>query len=55
MCGNYVKSFFKEGDNVEISLMAYKLRNGQNNSEVILVPKIIGNKGFFEKFFQLFS
>ena len=26
-----------------------------NKNEVILIPKNIENKGFFEKFFQLFS
>ena len=35
--------------------MANKLQNGYNHNEIILVPKNIGNKGFFEKFFQLFS
>jgi len=51
---NYVKNFFKE-DNIELSEMAHKLINGYNDNEVMLVPKNIENKGFFEKFFQLFS
>jgi len=51
---NYVKNFFN-GENIELSEMAYKIRNGHNYNEVILVPKNIENKGFFEKFFQLFS
>ena len=51
---NYLKDFFNE-ENIELSEMAYKLRNGHNDNEVILVPKNIENKGFFEKFFQLFS
>ena len=54
MCGNYINTFFKK-DNREISQMAHRLRNGHNDNEVILVPKNIENKGFFEKFFQLFS
>ena len=54
MCGNYIKNFFDK-DNSEISLMAYKLKNGYNDNEAILIPKNIENKGFFEKFFQLFS
>jgi hypothetical protein len=54
MCGNYIKNFFNEDDN-KLSLMAYKLKNGLNKNEVILVPKNNENKGFFEKFFQLFS
>ncbi|RPG96008.1 MAG: hypothetical protein CBD99_003625 [Candidatus Pelagibacter sp. TMED239] len=52
--GNYIKSFFND-QNIELSEMANKLRNGYNHNEVILVPKNIVNKGFFEKFFQLFS
>ena len=54
MCGNYIKFFFDQ-DTSEISLMAHKLKNGCNDNEVVLVPKNIENKGFFEKFFQLFS
>ena len=37
------------------STIAYKLKNGLNDNEVILIPKNVKNKGFFEKFFQLFS
>jgi hypothetical protein len=51
---HYVKNFFNE-DNMELSKMAHKLKNGYNHNEVILIPKNIENKGFFEKFFQLFS
>ena len=56
MCGDYVKNFFREDeDNSELSGMASKIKDGFNTNEVILVPKNIENKGFFEKFFQLFS
>ena len=54
MCGNYIKNFF-DNDQNEISLKAHKLINGQNVNEVALIAKDIENKGFFEKFFQLFS
>ena len=54
MCGNYIKNFFEE-NSCELSLMANKIKNGLNDNEVIVVPKNIENKGFFEKFFQLFS
>ena len=54
MSGEYIKNFF-EGDIGTISMMANKLRNGFNKNEVILVSKNKKNKGFFEKFFQLFS
>jgi len=50
----YIKNFTKV-DNIKIPEMAYMLKNGYNNNEVILVPKNKENKGFFEKFFHLFS
>ena len=50
----YIKTFTKV-ENIKIPEMAYMLKNGYNNNEVILVPKNKENKGFFEKFFQLFS
>ena len=51
---SYISNLFNE-KNIELSEMAHKIRNGFNENEVILVPKNIENKGFFEKFFQLFS
>ena len=50
----YIKNFTKV-ENIKIPEMACMLKNGYNNNEVILVPKNKENKGFFEKFFQLFS
>ena len=52
--GNYIKNFF-ENYNMEFSEMIYKINSGCNNNEIALVPKNEKNKGFFEKFFQLFS
>ena len=51
---NYINSFFSK-DDLELPENAFKLRNGFNDNEVILIPKNKENKGFFEKFFQLFS
>ena len=51
--GNYLKNFLNN-DN-ELSEMAYKLYNGYNQKEVMIVPKNQKKIGFFEKFFQLFS
>ena len=54
MCGNYINNFIGDtGD--EISIIANKLRNGLNINEITIVPKHKENRGFFEKFFQLFS
>ena len=51
---NYIKNLFKD-DNLEISLMAQKVQEGFNYNEVNLISKNKQKKGFFEKFFQLFS
>jgi len=57
MSGGYIKSFFdKESkESMELLVMANKLNDGLNKNEVQLVSKNKENKGFFEKFFQLFS
>ena len=54
MCGNYIKNF-KSDTSDEISISAHRLKKGLNANEVSIVPKYRENKGFFEKFFQLFS
>ena len=54
MSGGYIKSFFDK-ESMELFVIANKLNNGLNKNEVQLVPKGKENKGFFEKFFQLFS
>jgi len=54
MSATYIQNFFNRDIN-ELSIMASKLRNGYNRNEVTLVSKNTENKGFFEKFFQLFS
>ena len=51
---NYIENFFKD-ENFELCLMAYKIQNGFNVNEVKVIPKKVEKKGFFEKFFQLFS
>jgi len=50
----YIKNFF-EGEHLELSLIAFKIQSGHNKNEITLVPKSQKKKGFFEKFFQLFS
>ena len=57
MSGSYIKSFFdKESkESIELFVTANKLNEGLNKNEVQLVSKSKENKGFFEKFFQLFS
>ena len=54
MSYKYIKSYISE-DSTTLSFMANELCNGLNKNEVQLVSKSVENKGFFEKFFQLFS
>ncbi len=51
--GNYVKTIFSK--DIELTEMSYRILNGYNQNEVILLPKMAKKLGFFEKFFQLFS
>ena len=52
--GRYIKNFFI-GEQIQYSEMIYKIRNGFNGNEVKLISRNYEKKGFFEKFFQLFS
>ena len=57
MSGDYIKSFFdiESKESIELFVMANKLNDGLNKNEVQLISKSKENRGFFEKFFQLFS
>ena len=57
MSGKYIKSFFdiESKEMMELFVMANKLNDGLNKNEVQLISKSKENRGFFEKFFQLFS
>jgi len=57
MSSGYIKSFFEKESRepLDLFVVANKLNDGLNNNEVQLVSKSKENKGFFEKFFQLFS
>ena len=50
----YIKNLFEE-EHLDLSLIAFKIQNGHNQNEITLVPKSRKKRGFFEKFFQLFS
>ena len=54
MSFKYIKNYIS-GDFTELSKMANKLNGGLNKNEVQLVSKNVEKRGFFEKFFQLFS
>ena len=51
---NYIQNLFGE-QSLELSISAHKIKIGQNQNEISLVSKTYKKKGFFEKFFQLFS
>ena len=57
MSGDYIKSFFdiESKESMELFVMANKLNDGLNKNEVQLISKNQENRGFFEKFFKLFS
>ena len=52
--GNYIKNI-TYGSNLDFSEKIFKVKTGFNENEVMLIPKNLEKKGFFEKFFQLFS
>ena len=52
---NYVKNYFRDNPNLDLYNMTKKIISGINSNEAFLTPKTSKNKGFFEKFFQLFS
>ena len=57
MSYDYIKSFFdiELKESMELFVIANKLNDGLNKNEVQLISKNQENRGFFEKFFQLFS
>jgi len=55
ICSNYAKSVVSDKDEENICQTGHKLNNGFNKQEVVLVPKKIEKKGFFEKLFHLFK
>ena len=52
--GYYIKNFF-EDDDIHLTEMISKIKDGYNENEIRLVPKNKKKSGFFESFFQLFS
>ena len=52
--GYYIKNFF-ESDDIHLTEMISRIKDGYNKNEIRLVPKNTKKSGFFERFFQLFS
>ena len=51
--GNYIRNFFKE--KIDMSEMTYKILNGYNENEVLIIHRNHKKVAFFERFFQIFS
>ena len=50
----YVKSI-KNEDQDDLFKMSLKIIDGYNENEVLIIPKLNNNQGFFERFFNFFS
>ena len=55
ICGNYVRSFNDLKSNLNICAAGINLVEGANKQEVVIIPKKIENRGFFERLFHIFS
>ena len=55
ICSNYAKSFVNDKDESNICQVGYNLNKHLNTQEVVIVPKKVEKKGFFEKLFHLFE
>ena len=55
ICSNYAKSFTKNESCTNICESGLKLIQGINKQEVVIVPRKLKKKGFFEKLFHFFK
>ena len=55
ICSNYSKTFLDEQVQNNICQIGYNLNKGLNKQEVVIIPKKIQKKGFFEKLFHFFK
>jgi cell division protein FtsA len=55
ICTNYAKSFTKKESCVNICESGLKLIQGINKQEVVIVPRKLEKKGFFERLFHFFK
>ena len=54
LCASYIENFF-DRDHPDLFTTASRIISGYNTNEVLLINKTSKNKGFFEKFFDLFG
>jgi hypothetical protein len=55
ICSKYAKKFNINNYESNICKIGFKLNSGLNKQEVVIVPKILSKKGFFEKLFHFFK
>ncbi len=55
ICGKYVNSFNSGRSDFNIYDNGFSLVEGANKQEVVIIPKKLEKKGFFERLFHLFS
>ena len=55
ICSEYAKSFSKNKSYVNVCESGLKLIKGINKQEVVIVPRKLGKKGFFERLFHFFK
>tara|TARA_Y100000590_G_C15663888_1_gene993740 strand:+ start:355 stop:1065 length:711 start_codon:yes stop_codon:yes gene_type:complete len=55
ICSNYAKSIDKNQSNTNICEFGLKLIHGINKQEVVIIPRKLEKKGFFERLFHLFK
>ena len=55
ICSNYAKLFLNNKPGENICEIGYNLNKGFNKQEVVIIPKKVEKKGFFEKLFHFFK
>tara|TARA_Y100000590_G_scaffold206803_1_gene234239 strand:- start:692 stop:1402 length:711 start_codon:yes stop_codon:yes gene_type:complete len=55
ICTNYAKSFAKNESCINVCESGLKLVQGINKQEVVIVPRKLEKKGFFERLFHFFK
>ena len=55
ICFNYIKTFNFTDNTKNICELAKDIVNGTNKQEVVLIPKELKKKGFFERLFHFFK
>jgi hypothetical protein len=55
ICSKYAQKFNIDNHESNICKIGFQLNSGLNKQEVVIVPKILSKKGFFERLFHFFK